>query len=421
MAQLKPGDLFEGKPVLPGAGIILTMNPPGPRYPGRREIDVATEREISQTIVSYPETTEVYEFLESSLMEKGIINADPREVSPYYAPGEELEEPRPVLDENGNETGLYITREAATLEEKPNAVDIEKKPVHGVLWRLAHAVSDIQKAFVYGNKLTIPVDAVRYTEVDGEIKITTNGTGNALTLERPTITLGEINSWMKGYGKRLEKGDSEYRTQTLGQWIALKARLYLDQINEEENPEDYKRVRAIFDHYHLLDGGDDISDLKVTTPLEIGYFSPTVPRPVTVESFAKGDFDAEGGERADEEIVPAREFEKRTVLLETGDGVVLREEPTSFFNGERDVELNVGDFLVMGIQRDMVQYVGKVAEGEKEGHLIFDVSEDGSLFRLVDPESPVTGIKDQVRMAKMGIILSKLDRVERAVCGKDGS
>ena len=53
--QLKPGDDFNGKPVLPGAAAIWTSNPVGPRYPDRHAPDPAMRRELAEIPVPYPD------------------------------------------------------------------------------------------------------------------------------------------------------------------------------------------------------------------------------------------------------------------------------------------------------------------------------------------------------------------------------
>ncbi len=416
LAQLKPGDILEGKPVLPGAGIILTMNPPGPRYPGRREIDVAMEREISMIDVSYPDADEIYEFLESSLMENGVIAADVRELSPYYHPGEVLDDPLPVKDENGNETDFVITRKPDELEENVVALDKDGKPLHGALWRLAHAVGDIQKAFVYGNKTRIPADyKPRFIKSDeNALRITDDGSGDPLTLTRPTITLGEVRSWMNGYNTRFEKSDPAYRTKTLEEWIALKVQLYLEQIGEEENPEDYRRVRALFEHYHLLDNNDTNldGDMRIATPLDIGYFSPTVPRPVTVERSNTLQDDSENNREESETI--ARTFEYTDRMIESGDIVPVDESATApYIDPISNEKKTLQNGSMIFLDGKNIKFIGVVAHGAHEGELVFDVSGDGSMHMALPYDTSVAENGDIVLGFDIRFFKSEADKFMR--------
>jgi len=318
LRQLKPGDIFHGKRILPGFSSIWTTNPVGPRYPDRTDPDAALRRELSYITVDYPpmtaENPEVYEFMLATLMDKnGHIPVSSVELSPAY------DSINPA-DLSEGEATLPDGRKILRKEEvKHDPTD----PAYGSLYRLSFAVRALQDAFNLGNSSETLPDALRYTiDENDKTKIVKVG-GDQLTLSSSTITLGEIASWMKGYHERMLKDNPEYHVGTLTAWIQLKLSTYLNQVDAD----DRGKIRAIFEHFHLFDSLPDVSTTVPLKPAEIGYLSPRVPRPMEVEQLA-----VEEPAVASVEVTPGQEakiYEDKQVVLEDGSSILVTPKPIS--------------------------------------------------------------------------------------------
>ncbi|MDF2378772.1 MAG: AAA family ATPase [Candidatus Gracilibacteria bacterium] len=311
--QKKPGDDYYGKTVLPGASGIFTTNPVGPRYPDRKEFDTAVQREIASIEVDYPEMTqenpELYEFALACLMnEDGHIALGEDELSPAYTRSRIPEEEQQTFRDGG--IGI----------EKDEIIPDATNKQHGALWRFSNAISALNECFNFGNtvKNNYPESLLRYQEVSGEIEINSNGNGEALTLSTSTISLGELSSWLTAYNSRREKDDADYQVDSLTKWLNIKIQSYIDQCKSE----DKDKVRAIFKHFHFLNDKNDASQGSLPiTPLQIGYLSPRVPRPMVVEY-------PEPVVEEHEETEAQDENQENTTLYETSD-VMLDNESNS--------------------------------------------------------------------------------------------
>ncbi len=441
VGQLKPGDDFYGKPVLPGAGVILTMNPAGPRYEsGRRELDAAASREYGFIDVPYPEMStenpEIYEFMLQALMDKnGLISVDKRECAPFYHAGEESEE-ETVFESNGKKYRLL--RGPAQLEEDPTALDEEGRALHGVLWRLSYALRDIQNAFVNGNLpdlSTADPESLRFIEVNGEIQITKDGSGNLLTLDKGIITMGDIASWLKNFQERKSSSDLEMHTDTLAEWIKMEAEEHLKSLLAENkiNYDDKRKIEAIFDHYHLLDE-EKFQELdgpkQIDGHLGIGYWSPDTPKPVEAESLTGEDTGEDEGENRPSPK-ETKEFEAERVMLSNGESVNILKRPfleKETEDGELEAVLEPGDVRYVpyhtkeGLQKKMAHYEGVVAEGKYKGCPVFSLAEEKNeicFIMNIDQQSESWEAFDQI-LQKFDDIHSFvnriLDRAEKRIC-----
>ncbi len=272
--QVKPGELFYGRPMLPGAAAIWTSNPVGPRYPDRRPVDPAMRREIAEIQVDYPEMSAVnpepFDFMVSALLDNnGHIAIAEEELAPKY------------VRRDCNDDEKVKLNDGSVVVAKDELVQDPTDPRHGTLYRLAGAIKALQNSFVYGNDThedTLPDDMLQFTEhQNGEIEITEPG--EKLTLSSSTITLGEMQSWMKGFAERLQKQNRDFQTETFSEWIALKIKTYMKQVDRA----DRKKVEAIFNHFHLFGPFPHLKEARPITPQAIGYLSTRVPRPLIVE------------------------------------------------------------------------------------------------------------------------------------------
>lgn len=306
--QKKAGEDFYGHPMLAGAGAIWTSNPVGPRYPDRHPPDPAMRRELAEIRVDYPDMSidnpELYEFALTALLDdNGHIAAAREELAPNFGRVEIPEEKRESLEDGS----VVVAREMI-------AADMADAQ-HGALWRFCGAIKTLQESFVYGNAQTekYPETLLRYKDnEDDTVEVTTDGSGQPLTLHSSTVTLGELGSWMSGYNERRQKQDPGFRVETLTEWLNFKIGIYVKQVD----PEDKEKVKAIFKHFHFLeDRAPDVRHAKPMTPEEIGYLSPRVPRPVYVEKPKPPDVPPviEAGK-------PTAAVEKKTdeVVLESG-------------------------------------------------------------------------------------------------------
>ncbi len=383
--QLKPGDLFYGKPVLPGASAIWTTNPPGPRYPNRYSPDAALRRELAENQVDYPdmsvENPELYEFVITALFdENNHINAAKEELEPAYEKKEIPEDQREIL-ENGD---IVVAKDEIIK-------DITDKH-HGSLWRFCGAIKSLQESFTYGNAETdqYPDTILRYKEdADGNIQIATDGSGEPLTLSTSTVTLGELASWMSGFNERKQKQSEKFRVDTLTEWLNFKINTYLKQADKA----DKEKIKAIFTHFHFLEErAPDISRAKPITPKEIGYLSPRVPRPVYVERPAAGEEDAHEEEGDAKEV---KEYETRQVLLENGDrvNIKIREFEFSVNEGEGTTLVNIGDKFIVG-EDERFSFAGVVEDEESEynGRPVGQLISGERLYKIFNREELDLGL-----------------------------
>lgn len=368
--QKKEGDDFYERKVLPGASAIWTSNPVGPRYPDRHSPDPAMRRELAEIEVKYPdmsdENPELYEFALVALFDKNnYIAAAKVELGPAYEEKEIPENKREILKDGG-----VIVAEDEIIKNMADAR-------HGALWRFCGAIKSLQDSFVYGNAEVekYPDTLLRFKEdADGNIAITSDGSGEPLIISTSTVTLGELASWMKGFNERMQKQDKEFRVKTLTEWIDFKINTYLKQADKA----DKEKIKAIFKHFHFLENSvPDISQAKPMTPKEIGYLSPRVPRPVHIEKtedemLAEKIREEEKRKQAEE----AKKYETRQVLLEDGSKILIKEEEFIFGDnvlirqGDKFTLPNGESFFFAGIADDEAsehnsKTVGQLASGEK--------------------------------------------------------
>lgn len=390
------GDDFYGHPVLSGAGAIWTSNPVGPRYPDRHAPDPAMRRELAEIYVDYPEMSvenpELYEFALSALLDENQhISAIKQELAPAYEKKEIPEDKRQILEDG------------SVIVAKDELITNMADPRHGALWRFNAAIKALQDSFVYGNAETekYPDTLLRFKEdADGNIEITDTASGEPLTLSTSTITLGELASWMSGFNERRQKQEAAFRTDTLTEWLNFKINTYLKQADKA----DKEKIRAIFGHFGFLDKSVAVSkkDIKPLTPKEIGYLSPSVPRPVYVEKpIILPSVDQEQPGKKPEEL---KEYETKQVLFEDGARVLIREKEISI-DGElvklgEKIRIKGEDFSFAGIVEDKNSLhngkpVGKLASGE-ELYGVFNVEELnlGILTFFKEAIAGETGIDD---------------------------
>jgi len=372
--QVKPGDLFYGRPVLPGAGVIWTTNPPGPRYPGRVMPDAAMRRELSEIQVPYPDMTiespELYDFMLVSLMDDNYhISVAKEELAPAYEKREIPEDDRVVLED-----GSVVIAEEKIIE---SATDSR----HGALWRFSLAIKSLQDSFVFGNAETdkYPDTLLRFKEdADGNMEIAVDGGGEPLTLSSSTMTLGDISSWMKGFSERRQKQDKEFHVGTLTEWLNLEAGTYIEHVDKA----DKEKLRAIFRYYGFLDKSiiPDLSNAKPLTPKEIGYLSPRVPRPLYVERSQK-----EAPETS-EKVTRIEEYRKSEVVLVDGTRVWLSKQE---FYTEGDEVVKCGkklrikgeDFVFDGVIEDEnSEHNGKPAIHPATGEMLYSIVSSDELY-----------------------------------------
>ncbi len=314
--------LLNDKPVLAGFAAIGTTNPVGPRYPDRTEPDPALSRELAPIIVDYPPMShnnpEIYEFMLAALMDRNNhIPVSHMELSPAYTQ-EMFPEDRQVIFPDGT---LGIGQDVII----DDPADIR----HGTLYRLSFAIRSLQDAFNYGNSQeALPPDVLRYSiDTDGKIQVQNTG-GDPLTLEKTTITLGEIASWLRGFHERTLKDDVDFQTNTLTEWIQLKLETYVRQTD----PVDRDKVRALFDYYSLF--SPPPSQLEESLPLthkQIGYLSPRVPRPLYVAEQTSPTGIQYSEKPAHAERVPQLNKDVR-VMLEDGTTLVVTPESLNDLN-----------------------------------------------------------------------------------------
>lgn len=315
--QLNPGELLNGKKVLPGASAIWTSNPVGPRYPDRRAPDPAMRRELAEIFVDYPDMSndnpELYEFALAALMDDNFhISADRRELAPAYVRREIPAEDQYELD------GGIVTAKDELVGEMSDMR-------HGTLWRFSAAVKALQDSFINGNADVekYPSELLRYKEIDGHIEVSRDGTGEVLTLMSSTITLGELSSWLSGFDERRQKRGDEYRVDTLSEWLDLKLNTYLNQVDKS----DKEKSAALFRHFGFPGGaGEKRYQSAPLTPKEIGYLSPRAPRPVYVKKTSPKKNLAEEHVIADKPVV----YDTKQVILDSGKKILMKAKQFSF-------------------------------------------------------------------------------------------
>ncbi|MBI2473199.1 AAA family ATPase [Candidatus Uhrbacteria bacterium] len=389
--QKGSGDDFYGRPVLPGAAAIWTTNPTGTRYPDRHPVDPAMRREIAEIYVDYPEQSaenpEQYEFMLGALLDENrhIPGVAETELAPAYTKQEFAEDQK------------YKLPDGRTVVAKDVLIEDASDKKHGTLWRLANAVKALQNSFIYGNHFPekIPSDALFIDDDNSEIK--TDGTGSLLILSTSTITLGEVKSWMQGFRDRLQKQNEAFQVETFSEWIKLKIDIYLKQVDQA----DRAKIKAIFEHFHLLDAPPDVEREKPLTPKQIGYLSPRVPRPLHVEApvaEVKPPDEPKEGEKKPElyTTVEVALEDGSNIRIRKGDtafdtkvtkglGVVAR-KANSFVPGSGHAPSKQTRFLVNG--REYV-FSGMLEDGSKPVGSLF---EEPDLHTIFTPEEVEQGI-----------------------------
>ncbi len=373
--QKKQGDDFYGHPMLPGAASIWTTNPPG-RYSGRKELDPAMRREVAQITVDYPEFSkdnpELYEFMLAALFDKNErIEVAEKELAPYYKTRTTPVDERRTLDD-----GSVVVAEDMFIEDQAD----ER---HGTLWRLAGAIRALQNSFIYGNEMLEPKAGlllrVKENGATGKEEITKDG-GVPFTLSSSTITLGEVASWMRGFGERREKRGENFQTDSFSDWVKFKLETYLKQVDAA----DREKIEAIFNHFHLLDQGPNVRTARPVTQKEIGYLSPRVPRPLHVEKPKTEAVETSSSET----VAPPKEHKTTKVLLEDGKEVLIKNSEF-VFEGKK---IPVGErFLVDG--RSFV-FTGVIDDStsEHDGKLVGKLSEEKELHAFFAPKEAWLGI-----------------------------
>lgn len=307
------GKLLYDKPVLPGFASIWATNPVGTRYPDRTEPDAALRREVADIPVDYPpmsrDNPELYEFMLAALMDQNKhIPIAEKELAPAYTYDEFNEDKQEILPDGRRAIGRDMITEDPT------------SPTHGALYRLSFAVRSLQDAFTYGNAQSIPPDALRYTiDADtGKVLIVADG-GDPLTLSSSTITLREVTSWMKGFHERTLKDDPDFQTKTLTEWIQLKLKTYLNQVDQE----DKDKVEALFEHYKLFNPPPDLTNGVPVIPKRIGYLSPRVPRPLHVTEYVELEKDKADEPSTEENKPQPTAYVDKQVMLEDGTTILV--------------------------------------------------------------------------------------------------
>lgn len=383
--QKKPGTNFYGRPVLAGAGVIGTTNPAGPRYPGRYNPDPADRREWSNIDVNYPEMSneepELYEFALIALFdENNHIAAVKEEIGPAYEKKEISEDKKEILAD-----GSIVVAKDEIIKDMTDTR-------HGSLWRFCGAIKSLQESFVYGNAEIekYPDIILRFKEdSNGSIEITTDGSGEPLTLSSSTITLGEMASWMSGFNERKQKQNEEFRVDTLTEWLDFKMNTYLKQADKA----DKKKLEAIFRHFHFLeDRAPDISEAKPLTPKEIGYLSPRVPRPVYTEN-PQVEEDTIGKELPP--ITEAKEYRTRQVLIEDGTKILMKESELNIGEGEKATKVYIGDKFIQNNESFVFAGVVEDKSSKDDGKPIGQFASGEKLYKVFSPEELDLGILNE--------------------------
>ncbi len=388
--QKKPGDLFHGHPVLPGAATIWTTNPVSARYTERQQVDVAMRRELAKIEIPYfdqsPESPETFEFMVAALMDENRhLQVAEEELAPAYKKEEFTDDAMIPLSDGR----IPVAEDKLILDPT--------SPEHGTLWRLANAVKTVQNAFSYANARLeqIPDDALRFTEsADNEI-ILGETNGEPLQLSTSTISAFNLQSWMTGYNERMQKKDADYRVGTFAEWIAFKLKSYVQQAEHD----DQKKLEAIFNYYHLLEPTVDVSHARPITPKRIGYLSPRVPRPLHLQPApVKSEVipsDVPSGE--EQPTLEAREILTKQVTLEDGSTVMITLEGYSEILPDQDDGTASWDIALnrhFRVQNEDFQFAGIVQQPghPKNGKLVGRPDNGEELYRIFDPEQANRGM-----------------------------
>jgi len=411
--QMKPGDDFYGHPVLPGAGAIWTSNPVGPRYPDRHAPDPAMRRELAEINVDYPEMSkenpELYEFALTALLdENNHISVAQEELAPAYEKKDIPENQREVLED-----GSIVIAKDEVIENMADAR-------HGALWRFATAIKSLQDSFVYGNAETekYPDTILRFKEdTDGNIEITTDGSGEPLTLSTSTVTLGELASWMTGFNERRQKQDAEFRVDSLGEWLNFKINTYLKQADKA----DKEKIKAIFEYFHFLEAQTlNFRNAKPLTPKEIGYLSPRVPRPVYLEKPPEDIPADEERPVASVKEKEAKEYETRQVLLESGEKALLKVREFTLERGKFDAKTKKLSSLTVAlgqkfkVKNDDFTFAGIVEDKNSKynGQPVGQFASGENLYRIFSPEMLDAGIMEEFKNTAENQIKDLADDIE---------
>lgn len=380
LAQKRVGDDFNSeikREVLPGSAMIAATNPPGTRH-DLPQIPPAFEREFTMIEVGYPPMTandpQLYDFMRAALMnEKGVIAAAKCELAPAFteveiANGEKLPD------------GPQISGEEKLLADPTD-------PKHGYLYRLSFALKALQDSYVSHGKLDIAKNLLRYEiSADGQAQITPTG-GEQLTLSKAIITLKDIAGFMQGFKDRKEKADENFQTESLAEFMRFK----LEKFLAESNQEDQLKLRALFNYFHLLDdlSTDQKSEIKNSEPLtakEIGYLSPTVPRPLKFKDLQddSGAGETEAGKpKPPEEIRP---LETTQVMLENGKMINIKDHSFEFSKAGKTIAVRKNVSFEIGAEK--FYFAGIVADqsSEYDGQLVARLASekaDEQLFRIL--------------------------------------
>src|SRR3989339_489166 len=369
MGELKPGYKLANHRVLEGSGAILTTNPAGLRYPNRRPLDAAMRAEVAEISVDYFEQSnsspEEYEFMIAALLdENGHIPIAEKELAPAYIRHEFADDEKQTLPD-----GRVVVAEDLLIADSTDGN-------HGTLWRLANAVRAVHDCFNNGNKPAdeIPADALRF-DINSD---TITSSGEPLTLSSSTLAPDEIANWMQGFKDRLQKQNEAFQVESFSEWIKLKIDIYLKQVDQA----DRAKVKAIFDHFHLLDAPPNLKGAKPITPKRIGYLSPRVPRPLHVETPI---LEAVGGEPTEQkgDTRPPELYTTVEVSLEDGSNVRIRKgnqslrtkvSPELVVNQKTNFRVEDCDYLFAGTLEEGGKPVGSFSS-EPDLHKVFSSEE----------------------------------------------
>lgn len=354
LAGLKPGDIYRAKEVLKGYKIIATTNPTGTRY-GNPPPNPALIREFATIHVDYPKMTkdspELFEMMIASLMNKEsiIVGISKEEISPYF---EEI---------NANQQLSADKRIIKKWELVEDATDQR----HGYLYRLAYAIRAVQDAFTFGSNQEKPEKILR-KQTDGTV--TGGDEGEPILLNNSTITPGDINDWLENFGERRKHLHQIGQTKSLSEYLQEQLKLYVKQAD----PNDRANLLLIFNHFKLLSDLPEIKPILPITLKEIGYLSPTVPRPFLFESNEKQI------NKSNETIL----YETVEVTLRDGGSINLKPIPLELeelkssvgvIQPREIITLNDFDYEYAGLSEDGKQMILK--ELETDLYTAIDLSE----------------------------------------------